>query len=171
MSVACEVLLVDPKYGHNLGSVVRAAATLGASRVTWTGNRADADLVSARGRERLPREERLRQYSHVQWEQVDVRFAFDELRTLELTPVAVEYNLAGAEWLPDFEHPDRAAYVFGPEDGALGPAALKLCHRFVRIPTHGCVNLAAAVYLTLYDRHVKRGAWRELQGAYEELTS
>ena len=33
---------------------------------------------------------------------------------------------------------------------------LRHCHRFVVIPTHHCVNLAAAVYMVLYDRMVKR---------------
>ena len=32
---------------------------------------------------------------------------------------------------------------------------LKNCHRFVVIPTKHCVNLAAAVYLVLYDRQMK----------------
>jgi tRNA(Leu) C34 or U34 (ribose-2'-O)-methylase TrmL len=31
-----------------------------------------------------------------------------------------------------------------------------LCHRFVIIPTHHCLNLAAAVNVVLYDRRFKR---------------
>jgi hypothetical protein len=31
-----------------------------------------------------------------------------------------------------------------------------LCHRFVVIPTHHCLNLAAAVNVVLYDRRLKR---------------
>jgi tRNA(Leu) C34 or U34 (ribose-2'-O)-methylase TrmL len=147
------ILLIDPKYGHNLGAAVRAAATLGAERVLWTGDR--IDLTSPRGRVRLPREERLRQY-HVTWERRDRTTVFDQVSQSEI-PVALEYDLPGAEWLPEFEHPERACYVFGPEDGALGASVLRHCHRFVRIPSRGCVNLGAAVYLTLYDRRVKRG--------------
>lgn len=83
----------------------------------------------------------------------------------DVVPVAVELR-DGAELLPQFEHPERALYVFGPEDGGLGAvqrcsgAAVQLrhCHRVVVIPTRHCVNLAAAVYLTLYDRLVKRQA-------------
>jgi tRNA C32,U32 (ribose-2'-O)-methylase TrmJ len=72
-------------------------------------------------------------------------------------PVAVELR-RGAELLPAFEHPERALYVFGPEDGNLTSAVLARCHRVVAIPTRHCVNLAAAVYLVLYDRMVKRQA-------------
>jgi tRNA(Leu) C34 or U34 (ribose-2'-O)-methylase TrmL len=49
-----------------------------------------------------------------------------------------------------------ALYVFGPEDGSLGRATLAQCHRFLVIPTRHCVNLSAAVYTVLYDRHAKR---------------
>jgi tRNA C32,U32 (ribose-2'-O)-methylase TrmJ len=49
----------------------------------------------------------------------------------------------------------KALYIFGPEDGSIPQSVLKECHRFVVIPTKHCVNLAAAVYLVLYDRQVK----------------
>jgi tRNA(Leu) C34 or U34 (ribose-2'-O)-methylase TrmL len=55
-----------------------------------------------------------------------------------------------------FEHPGDALYVFGPEDGGLPKAVRLHCHRFVFIPTHHCLNLAAAVNVVLYDRRLKR---------------
>lgn len=72
----------------------------------------------------------------------------------DVIPVAVELR-PNAEPLPLFEHPENALYVFGPEDGSLGSNYLRNCHRFVVIPTRHCVNLAAAVYLVLYDRAMK----------------
>lgn len=60
-----------------------------------------------------------------------------------------------AENLLFFEHPDKVAYVFGPEDDSLTRDVLQLCHRFVFIPTHYCLNLAAAINVVLYDRRVK----------------
>lgn len=72
-----------------------------------------------------------------------------------VVPVAVELH-AGAEDLMWFTHPDEALYVFGPEDGSLSKAVLRHCHHVVRIPSRHCLNLASAVYVTLYDRHVKR---------------
>lgn len=144
-----EILLINPKYDHNLGGAVRAAATLNASAVWWTGNR--VDLVGKKGKERIPREERLREYSHIKWGQVNDLKVFDEARLRHLTPVCVEIT-PGAESLTYFEHPENALYVFGPEDGSLGPAHMRHCHKFVQIPSKGCVNLAAAVYIILYDR-------------------
>lgn len=73
----------------------------------------------------------------------------------DAVPVAVELRRNG-ESLIRFEHPERALYVFGPEDGSLGRAVLARCHRFLVIPTRHCTNLSAAVYTVLYDRHAKR---------------
>jgi tRNA C32,U32 (ribose-2'-O)-methylase TrmJ len=72
-----------------------------------------------------------------------------------VTPVAVEVR-PDSESLLDFVHPAEALYVFGPEDGSLPKPVRLLCHRFLVIPTHHCLNLAAAVNVVLYDRRLKR---------------
>ncbi len=72
-----------------------------------------------------------------------------------MTPIAVEIR-PDAESLVIFEHPEDALYVFGPEDGGLPKPVRLLCHRFVVIPTHHCLNLADAVNVVLYDRRLKR---------------
>lgn len=145
------VLLVDPKYPHNVGAAVRAASCYGIGQVWFTGDR--VQLIGER-RHRLPREERMRGYQEVELRHADQPFdAYDGTAV----PVAVELR-RNAEPLITFEHPERAVYVFGPEDGSLDRAVLGLCHRFVVIPTRHCTNLAAAVYTVLYDRHAKRVA-------------
>lgn len=96
-------------------------------------------------------------YADVEMRQYD--YPFDQFD--RVVPVAVEL-VPGAESLVDFEHPENAIYVFGPEDGSLTSVTLRHCHRFVKIPTRHCVNLAAAVYLVLYDRMVKSGPQLEL---------
>jgi hypothetical protein len=53
------------------------------------------------------------------------------------------------------KHPEDALYVFGPEYGGLPKPVRLLRHRFVVIPTHHCLNLAA-VNVALYDRRLKR---------------
>jgi hypothetical protein len=104
----------------------------------------------------------------------DVRMAvddrlFDRFAPRSVTPVAVEL-LPTAEPLASFEHPDDALYVFGPEDGSLPKAVRHRCHRFVFIPTHHCLNLAAAVNVVLYDRRLKRQlAGREPVGPLRQL--
>jgi tRNA(Leu) C34 or U34 (ribose-2'-O)-methylase TrmL len=75
---------------------------------------------------------------------------------LEMVPVCVEVG-ENAESLDEFVHPERAVYIFGPEDGSVPKGVRTICHRFVRIPTatRTPLNLAAAVNVTLYDRYVK----------------
>ena len=101
--------------------------------------------------QRLPREERLKGYKDVELRQFDYPFEhFD--RTV--TPVAIEL-VDNSECLMDFEHPENAVYVFGPEDGSIPQVMRQHCHRFVKIPTRHCTNLAAAVYIVMYDRAYK----------------
>lgn len=71
----------------------------------------------------------------------------------DCVPVAVDL-LEGATSLPDYEHPRSAFYIFGPEDGTLGRETLEWCRDRVVIPA-GCLNLAAAVNIVLYDRAAK----------------
>ena len=59
--------------------------------------------------------------------------------------------------LPSFRHPRNAAYVLGPERGALSPAILQRCAHVVKIPTKFSINLALAGALVMYDRLVSRG--------------
>jgi tRNA(Leu) C34 or U34 (ribose-2'-O)-methylase TrmL len=140
------IILDNPKYPHNVGAILRACSCYGIKQLWYSGNRIKLD-----GAERLPREERMRGYQEVEWRQYD--YPFDQFESC--TPVAIEL-VPGAESLVEFEHPDDAVYVFGPEDGSLGHVARKHCHRFVQIPSRHCTNLSAAVYITLYDRMMKR---------------
>lgn len=144
------IVLIDPKFPHNVGSAIRHAACFGARQVIWTGDRVERFLAGSR----WPREERLRAYRR------DVRFERDD-RPFDrfgrgVTPVAVEVR-EGSESLFTFEHPERAVYVFGPEDGSLMRTELMLCHRFVQIPSRHCLNLANAVSVVLYDRVLSEG--------------
>ncbi len=153
---AIDILLTDPKYPHNVGSVIRAAAGYGAKRVIWTGDRVTEAMANAatneKRRKRIPREERL--YHR------DVRFYnSDAVPIIDWAKdgygvVAVEL-VPGAMPLPYYEHPERAIYLFGPEDGTLSKEWRKQAHDFVFIPTRHCINLAAAVYTVLYDRQFK----------------
>lgn len=156
------VVLIDPKYPHNVGGVLRACAAFGVPQLWWTGARVGDDRrlsgsTAHIGKKtwRLPREERHRAYAHVEWG-VD-ELALDRLTDAGLVPVCVEV-LPTAEPLVDFEHPERAVYVFGPEDGGVPKGVRHVCHRFVTIPCDGCLNLAAAVNVVLYDRLAKTRA-------------
>ena len=69
-------------------------------------------------------------------------------------PVAVDL-IEGAKPLPNYKHPPRAFYIFGPEDGTLGKDITDFCSDTVYIPTKGCMNLAGSVNVLLYDRLAK----------------
>jgi tRNA(Leu) C34 or U34 (ribose-2'-O)-methylase TrmL len=144
------VALIDPKYPHNVGAALRACSCWGVGQLWWTGRRVTLNVH--RG-QRLPREERMKGYRSVQAARDDR--VFDRFEPGSVTPVAVELR-PDAESLVTFEHPADALYVFGPEDGGLPKPVRLLCHRFVVIPTHHCLNLAAAVNVVLYDRRLKR---------------
>lgn len=142
------IILINPKFPHNVGAAVRAASCFGIQQVWYTGDRVAMELEKSK---RLPREERMKGYKDVELRQFD--YPFDAFEGA--TPVAVELR-PNSELLPQFVHPENAIYVFGPEDGSIPQVHLRHCHRFVVIPTHHCVNLSAAVYMVLYDRLVKR---------------
>jgi tRNA(Leu) C34 or U34 (ribose-2'-O)-methylase TrmL len=143
------IALIDPKYPHNVGMVVRLASCYGLRQVWFTGDR--VSLNPARG-ERLPREERMKGYRDV--EVIHYEHPFDQFPA-DTVPVAVEVR-ASSEPLHSFEHPEKALYVFGPEDGSIPKPLLAHCHRFLVIPTRHCLNLATAVATVLWDREYKR---------------
>jgi tRNA G18 (ribose-2'-O)-methylase SpoU len=63
--------------------------------------------------------------------------------------------------LPSVRHPPRAAYVLGPERGALTPALVARCHFVVKIPTRFCINVGIAGALVMYDRMISLGRFAE----------
>ena len=54
--------------------------------------------------------------------------------------------------LPNFAHPQQAAYVLGRERGSLSPELTARCHHIIRIPTAFSLNLATAGAIVMYDR-------------------
>ena len=70
------------------------------------------------------------------------------------TPIAIELT-DDAEDLMDFQHPERACYIFGPENSSLNKQTLEKCDRVLKIPVGLPLNLAATVNVVLYDRMLK----------------
>lgn len=63
--------------------------------------------------------------------------------------------------LPSFRHPERAAYILGPERGSLSAQMVDRCDYVVQIPMHFCVNVGIAGAIVLYDRMISRGRFAE----------
>lgn len=132
-----------PKTPTNVGSILRAAHCYGSAFVAQTGQRyrgSSTDTTKA--------------FRHLPLIQTD------DLRALiphDCVPVAIDI-LDGARSLTTYMHPERAFYIFGPEDGTLGRGITDWCRDRVFVPTAFCMNLAACVNVVLYDRMVKQGA-------------
>lgn len=134
--------LVRPKDIRNVGAVLRAAFAYNSSLVAIEGDRTPVagpvDTTSA-------------------WRHMPV-IRHNDLKSIiphGAVPVAIDL-VEGATNLADFEHPERAFYIFGPEDGTLGERHLSFVKHAIMIPTRICMNLAATVNVVLYDRMVKR---------------
>ena len=136
---AC-VALHMPKNEINVGSAMRAAFAY------------DARLIVASGRrfKKVP-SDTTQTHRHIPLIRVDDVFV---ACPYDCVPVAVDL-VEGAVPLPGYAHPQRAFYVFGPEDGTLGEAVLSRCRDRVMVPTRACMNLAATVNVVLYDRLAK----------------
>jgi tRNA(Leu) C34 or U34 (ribose-2'-O)-methylase TrmL len=155
--MSAAVALVNPKFPGNVGNVLRACSNYRAEGLCWSRERIAHPDDWPKGT-RLPREERMKLYSDVQITTHERSKLFDLYTHKGFTPVAVEVR-ENAMPLPLFIHPQKAVYVFGPEDGGLDRGILTACHQFVVIPTTSCLNLAAAVNVVLYDRMAKSGVW------------
>lgn len=143
------VVLINPNFSHNVGAALRGCSCFDVRQLWWTGKRVQIDADSG---QRLGREERMKGYRDVTWTNHDR--PFDQFPG-DVVPVVVEL-LPSAEPLTTFEHPERAIYVFGPEDGDVPQSIRSLAHRFVFIPSRHCLNLSAAVNVILADRMMKR---------------
>ncbi|MGL5040532.1 MAG: RNA methyltransferase [Aeromonas sp.] len=142
-STYCCVGLVNPKSPENVGSVMRAAGCYGVDEVYYTGSRFELARRFATDTKQMV-------------QQIPLLGVDDLLSVIPegCVPVVVDL-IEGATALPDYVHPKRAFYLFGPEDGTLDPALYGAVRDVVYVPTEGCMNLAASVNVILYDRLAK----------------
>lgn len=133
--------LHQPKTNANVGSVIRAAHCYGAAMVATTGRRYQRACTDA-----------AKAYRHIPLIQCD---DLHSVIPFDCVPVAIEF-LKDSRSLANYVHPERAFYVFGPEDGTLGQSILGWCRDVVYVPTEYCMNLAATANVVLYDRLAKQ---------------
>lgn len=133
--------LDNPKCAANVGGTLRAADVYGASLVIVSGSRIVRHATDT-----------MKAYRHVPV----IRGVADllDVTPFDCIPVAVDL-LPGATPLPEYEHPERAFYIFGAEDATLGDRITSRCRDAVFIPTSRCMNLCATVNVVLYDRLAK----------------
>lgn len=132
--------LFQPKTPANVGSALRAAHCYGSALLAYTGRRfhdVSTDTTKA--------------YRHLPMLNPDDLF---DVVPYDCVPVAVDM-LDGARDLISYTHPERAFYLFGPEDGTLDKNITNRCRDCIIVPTAFCMNLAVCVNVVLYDRMAK----------------
>lgn len=136
---AC-VGLDRPKSAINIGAAIRAAYCYEARL-----------LIVSQARMKRSATDTQQGYRHFPVQETDNLLS---LIPFDCVPVAVEI-VDGAISLPDYAHPQRALYIFGPEDGQIRKDILARCRDKIVVPTRFCMNLAATVNVVLYDRLAK----------------
>lgn len=130
-----------PKTKENIGSAIRAAFCYDARLIVVSQARLKRSITDT-----------VKGYRHLPVQRVD-----DLVSAIpyDCIPVAVEL-VDDASSLVDYRHPQRAFYIFGPEDGQIRKDILGHCRDKIMVPMRGCMNLAAAVNVILYDRMAKQ---------------
>lgn len=135
--------LTNPKSPTNVGAVMRAAGCYQVSHVAYTGERyhraAKFNTDTKNVAQKIPLEQKAS--------------LLDDLPAG--TKIVCVDLIEGAVPLPKFSHPEKALYVFGPEDGTIEQAIIDAADHAVYVPTIGCMNLAATANVVLYDRLAK----------------
>jgi tRNA(Leu) C34 or U34 (ribose-2'-O)-methylase TrmL len=132
--------LSNPKSPTNVGAVMRAAGCYSVNKVIYTGTRYDRALKLNTDTKKITNVIPLNQQNDLL-----------ENKAEDVQVICVDL-VEGAIPLPNFKHPEKALYLFGPEDGTLSQQLINQADSVVYIPTVGCMNLAATVNVLLYDR-------------------
>ena len=143
MSPQVTICLTNPKSPTNVGGVLRAAGCFGADQILYTGNRYNIAKKYSTDTQSVA--------DHIEFQHVD---CFLETKPKDMPLICVDL-VEGATPLPEFEHPDKAYYVFGPEDGSIKQSIIDQADHVIFMPTVGSLNLAASVNVLLYDRNAK----------------
>ncbi len=139
--------LINPKSPDNVGSVLRAAGNFRVDSVHYTGVRYPNALMR-QGRS-VDMSRKISQGIPISAATSLIDEASEDMKI-----VCVEFAV-NAIPLPDYSHPEKAIYIFGPEDGSIEQDLIDRADSVVYVPTEGCMNLAATVNVVLYDRTAK----------------
>lgn len=139
------IALINPKTVTNVGAVMRAAGCYRVDAVIYSGTRYD-------------RAAKMQTDTKDRRQTIPLTGVDDLFANISANTKVVCVELAeGAIPLPEYQHPENALYVFGPEDGTINQAIIDRADAVVYVPTVGCMNLAATVNVVLYDRLAKSG--------------
>ena len=132
--------LINTKTEANVGGALRGAYCFGASIVVIQGARYKRIATDT-----------MATYRSIPLIETDDIYS---LVPFDCIPVCVEIN-EKSRCITNFIHPERAFYIFGPEDGSVPKNIMDRCKHIISIPTKHCLNLASTVNVVLYDRLLK----------------
>ncbi|WP_283786263.1 RNA methyltransferase [Bermanella sp. WJH001] len=153
--------LINPKDAQNVGSVLRAIGCYQADDIYYTGNRYAYALKHNTDTHNIQSQ------THIT--KVDDLLNVPQEHMSKDTKIICIELVEGATPLPEFEHPESALYIFGPEDGNIAQKIINQADEVVYIPTIGCMNLAATANVVLYDRLAKSLRGKSLIEQGDEL--
>jgi tRNA G18 (ribose-2'-O)-methylase SpoU len=133
--------IYNVKRTANFGALIRTARVFGADFVFSVGNRNPQQQSSVGAELTLPLFHFPTMAQFIASIPVNAR-----LVCVELTPAALA--------IKTYQHPPRAVYLLGPEDGTL-PDAIMRQHDTVILPGAYPLNVAMAATVVLYDRVMK----------------
>ena len=136
--------LSNPKSPENVGSVMRAAGNYRVDQVLYTGSRYERALKLNPDTPNVSR----KVSENVSLVGVD---SLIDDAPAGAKIICVEFAMDAVS-LPLYQHPEKAYYIFGPEDGTISQDIIDRADAVVYIPTVGSMNLAATVNVVLYDR-------------------
>ena len=133
--------LINTKTEANVGGALRACSCYGASLVVVQGHRYQRTSTD----------------TPASWKHIPLLNTEDihSVIPFDCIPIAIEIT-NNSRSLINFTHPERAFYIFGPEDGSIPKEILAWCKYTLKIPTAYCMNLASTVNVVLYDRLAKQ---------------
>ena len=141
--------LINPKSPDNVGAVMRSAGNFRVDSVFYTGQR--YPLALQRNPAAPDMRRKLSQNIPISEVSCLIESAPEDMKI-----VCVEFA-ENAIALPEYQHPQNAFYIFGPEDGSIDQTIIDKADDIIYVPTIGCMNLSASVIVLLYDRLLKAG--------------
>jgi tRNA G18 (ribose-2'-O)-methylase SpoU len=140
----CGIGIQNAKTPANLGTLWRSAFCL------------DADFIFTVGaRYRSQTSDTVKAYRHIPYWRFEDWKDFHDHIPYDCQLIGVEINKKAHD-LKAFNHPQRAVYILGPEDGSLSPSIVKKCQHLIQFTSRFCTNVAVAGSIVLYDRLAKR---------------
>lgn len=170
------IVLVEPIYGGNIGSVCRAMMNMGLSRLDLVRPRPDIDMNE------------LRQMSYHAYPIYEDRREFDrapdavaDCGLVAATTARVgfyrDHAQSPREWAPrllEAALDTPVAVLFGPEDRGLSNDEIALATQIVQIPSapeYTSLNLAQAVMVCAYELYAASGQFEPSEERFPEAPS